>query len=278
VVSWRVLAGPSPTALTPVGTASKRGFETTIAVHSAAPYFAAQALGASNQVLSTSPVTATPAHIAAYGRSVFVSGSGTGGLAASCFANHPCHISTTVSAGRTVIARSGNEYIATNSAGVLFFQLSSAGRAMLRRARSKRLPVTLSEHDSSGTTATSHVSLVPFSTSGRGPHRSVSQKGPVHFLGLTDFVSANGVGGILAVCAQATPCHATTTISVGRTVIARTGTEFLGANEAGGLLFSLTSTGRSLLARARGNQLGAQVAITSGGATSTAQLALVHFS
>jgi hypothetical protein len=33
-----------------------------------------------------------------------------------------------------------------------------------------------------------------------------------------------------------------------------------------------------MLARARGNQLGAQVMITSGRATSTAQLALVRFS
>lgn len=278
VASWRVLGGPSPTGLTVLGTAIKRGFETTIGVHSAVPYFAVQALSSSNQVLSSSRVTATPAHIAAYGRSVFVSGSGMGGLAASCFASHPCHVSTTVSAGRTVIARSGSEYIAKNSSGVLFFQLSPAGRRMLARARSRRLPVTLSEHDTSGTTATAHVTLVPFSTSGKGPRRSVSQSGSVRFLGLTDFVSASGVGGILAVCAQATPCHAITTISVGRTVIARTGGEFLGANEAGGLLFSLTSAGRSLLARARGNQLGAQVTITSGKASSSAQVALVHFS
>jgi hypothetical protein len=100
----------------------------------------------------------------------------------------------------------------------------------------------------------------------------------VHFLGLTDFVSSTGVGGILAVCAQPAPCHATTTISVGRTVIARTGSEFLGSGAPGGLLFSLTSAGRSLLARAAGNQLGAQVAITSGRTTTTAQLALVRFS
>jgi hypothetical protein len=278
VASWRVLAGPGPTTLTPVGTGAKRGFETTIALHSAAPYFAVQALASSGQVLSTSPVTATPAHIAAYGRSIFVSGSGTGGVAASCFANHPCHISTTVTAGRTVIARSGTEYVAQNSAGVLYFQLSPAGRTMLRRARSKRLPVTLSEHDSSGTTAASQVNLVPFSTSGSGPRRSVSRSGAVHFLGLTDFVSSTGVGGILAVCAQPAPCHATTTISVGRTVIARTGSEFLGSGAPGGLLFSLTSAGRSLLARAAGNQLGAQVAITSGRTTTTAQLALVRFS
>jgi len=52
--SWRVLAGPSPTRLTPVATAPRTGFETAIATPSAAPYVAVQALDASGTVLGTS--------------------------------------------------------------------------------------------------------------------------------------------------------------------------------------------------------------------------------
>jgi hypothetical protein len=277
VASWQVLAGADPTTLAPVGGAPKQGFETSIPVHSAAPYFAVRALGSSGQVLATSNVTPTPAHVAVYGRSLFLSGNGFGGVPASCFANHPCHIATTVSAGRTVIARSGSEYIGQNRAGILYFQLSGAGRNMLRRARSGRLAVKVSEHDSSGSTASGTLTLVPFSTAGKGPRRKVVQSGPVQVLGLTDFVSSTGVGGILAACAQSSPCHVRTTVSVGRTVIARTGSEFLGADEAGYLAFSITSAGRNILAHAAGNQLGVQVSITGAGRPTVAQLALVRF-
>jgi hypothetical protein len=55
VASWRVLAGSSPTALTPVATAPRAGFETSIPVASAAPYVAVQALDGSGAVLGISP-------------------------------------------------------------------------------------------------------------------------------------------------------------------------------------------------------------------------------
>ncbi len=55
VASWRVLAGASATALAPAATAAKHGFQTTIAVPSAGPYVAVQALDASGAVLATSP-------------------------------------------------------------------------------------------------------------------------------------------------------------------------------------------------------------------------------
>jgi len=54
VVSWRVLAGPSPTQLTPVASAPKSGFETTLTAPATAPYFAVQALDAAGAVLGTS--------------------------------------------------------------------------------------------------------------------------------------------------------------------------------------------------------------------------------
>lgn len=58
VVSWRVLAGPSPQQLAPVATAARTGFETAIPTPGGvgpATYVAVQALDASGAVLGTSP-------------------------------------------------------------------------------------------------------------------------------------------------------------------------------------------------------------------------------
>jgi hypothetical protein len=55
VASWRVLAGASTGALTPVATAAKAvAFQTTIAAPSAGPYVAVQALNAAGAVIGTS--------------------------------------------------------------------------------------------------------------------------------------------------------------------------------------------------------------------------------
>jgi hypothetical protein len=54
VTTWRILAGASPTTLTPIATATATGFETAIAVDSTDADFAAQALSATGQVLGTS--------------------------------------------------------------------------------------------------------------------------------------------------------------------------------------------------------------------------------
>ena len=54
VASWRVLAGASATSLTPVASAAKAGFQTTIAATTAGPYVAVQALDGSGNVLGTS--------------------------------------------------------------------------------------------------------------------------------------------------------------------------------------------------------------------------------
>jgi hypothetical protein len=55
VAGWRVLAGASPTQLTPVAQAPKSGFETAIGTPGPEPYVAAQALNAAGAVLGTSP-------------------------------------------------------------------------------------------------------------------------------------------------------------------------------------------------------------------------------
>ncbi len=53
--SWRVLAGASAQTLTPVASAARSGFETSVTTPGAAPYVAVQALDASGAVLGSSP-------------------------------------------------------------------------------------------------------------------------------------------------------------------------------------------------------------------------------
>lgn len=277
VSSWRVLAGTGPSTLTTLQTAPKGGFETSTSAPTGVADFEVQALDAHGNVLSTSPMATAKPHIGVAGRTAFVSGSGTGGLPGVCDNGRTCHIALTVTAGRTVIARTGSEQIPANAGGIIYFTLDRAGRSMLAHARGHRLLVRLSGSASKTLRLNRLITLVPFSTSGSAPGRGASQSRSLRLLGLTAFVSAGGTGGILAECLASAPCHTRTTVSVGKTVIASTGSELLGARDVGYLFFSLTSAGRSMLAHAHGNQLGAAVTITDGGATAHGQVSLVGF-
>lgn len=277
VASWRVLAGATATSLSPQGSAGVGGFETTIPVHTADPYLAVQALGATGEVLGTTTTAQAPPHLGVFGRSAFVSGAGTGGVPAGCLSPNPCSVSTTVSAGGTVIARTGREAIGSGLGGVLFFNLSSAGRSMLARAPRGQLAATVTSRDASGMAASVPMTLIRFDTRGAGPARNVSQGTGLSLIGLTDFVSKAGTGGLLVDCTSLTPCLISAKLAVGGTTIATTGPEFVGAGELGYVIFSLTGTGRSLLARASGNQLGVTASLTNGSSTATGRLALVGF-
>jgi hypothetical protein len=57
VASWRVLAGPSPTALTPQATMPRTGFESSVTYPQGYRYVAVQALGAGGALLGTSATT-----------------------------------------------------------------------------------------------------------------------------------------------------------------------------------------------------------------------------
>jgi hypothetical protein len=275
VTQWRVLAGSTPPALTQVGLVPSTSGTTQIAMHSSFFTFEVQALGSSGQVLGVSQVVPTPPHIAIAGRSAFVPRRGFGGIPVECLTGIPCSVRLTISSGRTVIARTGPESIRT-AGGLVYFALTRAGRARLAAAGS-RLPVTVRASDASGATATARLTLVPFSVSGNGPHRALSQSPTLKIIGLTDFVSRRGVGGILAGCFDVTQCYPSATITAQGATIATTGNEFLGANELGYMIFTLTPAGRALLEHARGNQLAARVTLTSGTATATAGIVLVRF-
>jgi hypothetical protein len=274
---WQVLAGPSTSTLSSQGTIRATSFETAIPVHTAAPYFQVSALGPSGSVLASSSVQSVPSHLALFGHGVFVSSSGTGAVPAGCLSPNPCSVSTTVSAGRTVVARTGRESIPAGSGSLLFFTLTAAGRSMLTHARGARVPVAITAHDASGMTATVVEPLIPFSTQGSGPSRSVTQAPTVTIVGLTDFVSSGGIGGLLVGCPATTPCLVKARLAVGNTTISSTGQEFIGAGELGYVYFSLSSAGRAMLAHASGNQLGVTAAVTSGAASATGKIALIGF-
>ncbi|HLY49325.1 MAG TPA: arylsulfotransferase family protein [Solirubrobacteraceae bacterium] len=280
VAAWRLLAGTSRNALTPIARASRSGFETSIGADTEAPYLQAQPLDAQGHVLASSGVVSVPRHVEIYGASAFVPpSSGFGGLPVGCFTGKACRLTTKITSGRTVLAATGTERMGAGATGLVYFQLSGAGRAMLSRARSHRLPVTVRVTDSSGVWSSRSINLVAFSTRGSGPRRSASGSPALSLVGSTDFVNSHGVGGILAAChSPVVPCAVNLTVSAGSTVIGRTGREFIGAGDLGYVIFSLTSTGRSMLSHASGNQLGVQVKLTSGSQSASGQLALVGFS
>jgi hypothetical protein len=63
VANWRVLAGPTPTTVTPVGQFPWASFETTMSVASTQPYFEVQALDGAGHVLGTSPTVVRPGYV-----------------------------------------------------------------------------------------------------------------------------------------------------------------------------------------------------------------------
>ncbi len=277
VAGWQVLAGSSPVALTPLGSVSSAGASATITVHDAFPYFAVQGLGSTGIALGTSPAVATPADVAIYGHSAFVSSPGIGGVPVGCLSAAACQIAGTVTAGRTTIAATGPEWIPAGG-GVLYFSLSTAGRRLLARSSTHRMPVLIAAHSAGGPTVTSTVNLVPFVTGGRGPRRALHAAPALRLVGATDFVFAGLTGGLLAGCGGNASCTTIqTSIRAGNTTIATAGPERLGANELGYLMFKLTAPGRAMLAAASGNQLGVYATVSQPGATAHAALALVGF-
>jgi hypothetical protein len=279
LASWRVLAGPSPTALTPIASAHAGGGKTAITVRSSAPYFAVQALDPTGAWLANSPTVTTPSHLLLFGHSVFVgAGSGTGGVPVGCYLPTPCHLVTTVSLGRLTLARTGSESISAGGTGLVFFKLTTPALRLLDRARAHRLFARVTIRDLSGRSATAPLALIPFTTHGRAPSHSMVPSPLVRPVGATDFVFVRGAGGILTSCSAVYACQVSATLSVGRTTIASTRPELVNGLELGYVLFSLSSQGRQLLARAAGNQLGANLVLRSGTSVARARITLVQFS
>jgi Domain of unknown function (DUF1906) len=293
VSAWQVLAGDSATALAPYGTATKGGPATTITVHSQFAYFQVQALNAARQVLGITTIAITPPHLAIFGRSAFVRAHGLGAVPIGCYVPTGCTVLTTISSGQNVIARAGTVSLQPGTGGLAYFKLTSSGRTLLAQAPGSRLSVRISASEASqpsgGTTtgspgtqisvrgASVKLNLVPFTTSGSAPPRTLTDAPALKIVSATAFAYRDRVGGVLVDCLAATPCTATVTITRGGTTIAQTGAQQLGASELGYLSFKLTPQGRNLLAGRRGNQLGARISIAFGTATSGGRIVLVGY-
>jgi hypothetical protein len=274
IASWEVLAAANadPSSLTPIG--NWVASQSQIALRGTSPYFEIQALSQSGQVIGVSPEITTPSHLAAIGTSVFVSATtGVGTIPAGCYIGTACSVTTTITDGSARIARTGAESFRQNSPGLVRFQLYRRGQRML--LRSHRLAVTVRLRDASGIALSVRMTLIPYAISGSVRTRQIQRAAPVRLVGLTDFVSSNGTGGILADCAMPAPCQVTTTLSVGQTVIAGPRTGTVGSHELGYLTFSLTSKARAMLASAHG-ALGAHVALTDGPGITSGRVALVE--
>jgi hypothetical protein len=105
---------------------------------------------------------------------------------------------------------------------------------------------------------------------------------PAHIalVGPSAFAPAKGgLARIPAGCYTGTLCRIRLTIRAGRTLIASTGTEYIGSNSGGLLYYTLTRRGRALLTSARGNRLAVQAtARDASGVSATMKLNLIAIS
>ena len=277
VASWRLLAGSSPSALSTLATVSKTNFETPISVHSEAPYFAVQALSSSGKVLATSKTVGSAAtRLSLFGSKVFARG-GFGGLPVGCFSAHTCRVSATISAGRTVVAHTGNESVRANTGATVFFSLSGTGRSLLARARGHQLDVNIQLRSTDGASTSANMTVASFGTSGRAPATSLKPASSIALLSRTAFINHAGVGSLFVSCPSSSACHAVSTVTAGRTVLARTGAEVISGQDLGVVFFKLSGAALAQLNRTAGNQLPVQVTVANGSDVASGQITLTRF-
>jgi hypothetical protein len=262
VASWQLMGGSSPTSFTygaPMVAANGR---LPVVTKNAFAYWEVEALDVNGQVLGTSAATATPAHVMIFGNSAFAPRRGLGAVPVGCMGMSSCAVTTTISSGRTTFATTKREFIPAGG-GLAYFTLSSAAQKALAKAHNHQLAVNVKVRSTSGPSVTRKLTLSSFTTANPSPARSPGQSSQLKLIGTTEFVSHGWAGGILAECIGATPCQATTNLMAGRTTIAKTRPQTLGAGELGYLSFSLTSAGHKLLAKNKSNQLGVTATITT---------------
>jgi Arylsulfotransferase (ASST) len=278
VGGWRVLGGPKSNSLHVLDAhTGSQGFETRVVLHSEPRYFAVQALGSKGKVIATSAPHLDKRHLAIFNPDTFVhTSNGYAGIPVGCFTGSDCSISLRVRLKGAIVGQSKPVHVVGGTGAVLYVQLSSAARSALAHSSSHRILVEVTARGTSGISATTYLTAIPYSTSGSGPTRNVSQSPSVQVANTTSFVSSSGAGAILAACYAAVPCGLKATLSVGNTVIATTSAEHLGVAELGNINFKLNSAGQSKLAAASGNQLAARIKLTDGSATASGQIALVR--
>jgi hypothetical protein len=294
ITSWQLLGGNSSTVLAPLGARSGGGQSRTITIRGQYAYFEVQAMSAASTPLGSSETIATPPHIAIFGRSAFVPPHGLAGVPIGCFDPNGCKIVTTITAGRTLIGKTGADPVAAGTGGIAYFKPTAAGRRLLASAPGRRLAVTVTATEtgqlgstggvgsvpgSSTTAAPVHatVSLIPYATSGTSPAKSLVDVPALRILSATAYAYRDSVGGLLVDCISATPCKTTLKLWHGHTTLATIGAQWLGPGEVGYLTFKLTSAGRSMLLSSKGNQIGAHAFIGDGTATASGVIGVVGY-
>ncbi|HEY6525167.1 MAG TPA: DUF1906 domain-containing protein [Solirubrobacteraceae bacterium] len=262
VASWQLMGGSSPTSFTYTAPRIGATARVPVVTKNAFADWEVEALDVNGQVLGTSAATPTPAHVMIFGNSAFAPRSGLGAVPVACMGMSSCAVTTTISSGRTTFAATKREFI-PGGGGLAYFKLSSVAQKALAKAHNHQLAVNVKVRSTSGPSATRKLTLSSFTTANPSPARSIGQSSQLKLIGTTEFVSHGWAGGVLAECIGATPCQATTTLMAGRTTIAKTRPQTLGAGELGYLSFSLTSAGHRLLAKTKTNQLGVTAAITT---------------
>jgi hypothetical protein len=294
ITGWQLLGGNSSTVLAPLGARSGGGQSRTITIRGQYAYFEVQALSSTGTALGSSETIATPPHVAIFGRSAFVPPHGLAGVPIGCFVPSGCRIVTTITAGRTLIGKTGADPVAAGTGGIAYFKPTAAGRSLLASAPGRRLAVTVTATDTgplgstggvgsvpgSPTTAApvhATVNLIPYATSGTSPAKSLVDVPALRILSATAYAYRDSVGGLLVDCISTAPCRTTLKLWHGHTTLATTGAQSLGAGEVGYLTFKLTSAGRSMLLSSQGNQIGAHVFIGDGAATASGVIGIVGY-
>lgn len=275
VASWEVLGGATRHGLTRLAARGPDGFETSMLLHNEPRYFAVQALGEHGHTLGQSLNIPTPSHVAIFGASAFANTSTRlAGIPVACFQDTPCHVTVRVMAGKSAVGPPHQATVRPGMIVLIAFKLSPSGVRMLTAAAHGALTVDVDVRRSRRPGASRQLTLVPYSTAGASPAQSVTQARSIQLVGTSELVSSRDTGGILGACYGPTPCQVGATISVGATIIASPGDQYLGVGEAAYLPFKLNSAGRSMLASAPGNQLAARVTLTNGAAVASGQVVL----
>ena len=202
--------------------------------------------------------------------------SGFAGVPVGCFTGSDCAISLRVRLKGAIVGQSQPVHVAGGTGAVLYVDLSSAARNALANSSNHRALLEVTARGTSGISTTTFLTAIPYSTSGTAPSQHVNQSAAVKVANTTNFADSGGHGAILAGCYALVPCQLRVTLTANGTTIASSSGQHLGVAELGAINFQLNSAGQSMLARASGNQLAAQVKLTNGSSTATGQIDLVR--
>ncbi|MGH2843274.1 MAG: hypothetical protein ACRDKL_06760, partial [Solirubrobacteraceae bacterium] len=266
VATYQILAGNSLSALAAVASASATA-ATPIVLRGIYGYFEVQALSPSGQVLGSSTPLATPARVAVFSRTAYVSPRGKLGIPVACMNAAPCKVTAAIYRGSGLVTDTTPEPVSRHG-GLVHLALGARIDRLIAAAHRSGLPVRLSLSSGAGQKTKTDVTLVSYATSGRKPRTTTGASSTIAILEPADLVSSGWVGGALVACTAAIPCKPILrlTTRAGR-VIATGRTPTVGVGEIAELHFQMTRYGHALLRASKGNQLAARLVVRDAIAT-----------